>query len=86
MSNILTIPGIIPAVNPMEPCEVLVNKLRELLAQAESGEIVGMAAGFMHGDGQSHWVVAGRVGAYSMLGALRMAEHDLVQLTRDLNG
>lgn len=85
MSNVLTIPGIIPAVNPREPNEVLVNTLRELLERAESGEIVGMAAGFMHGDGQSHWTVAGAVGAFSLIGALRMAEHDLIQVTRSLD-
>lgn len=83
-SNILTIPGVIPAVNPMKPNETLVRVLEEKLAQAKSGEIVGIAGGFMHGDGMSTWTVAGEIGALSLIGALRVAEDELIRVTREL--
>lgn len=79
MSNVLTIPGIQPAVNPMKPNAVLVEYLHGLVAQAEAGEIVGMAASFMHGDGLASWSQVGQVGSFSMLGALRKVEHELIK-------
>lgn len=83
-ATILTMPGIIPAVNPMVPNETLVQAMRETLARAESGELVGMAAAFMHGEGTASWCLAGNVGSFSLLGALKVAEDELMICTRSL--
>lgn len=83
MSNVLTIPGIIPAVNPREPNEALVGVLRQMLIDAEAGEIVGMAVSVMHGDGLAAWKLVGQVGSFSMIGAARMVERKLIQAVDD---
>lgn len=54
-----------------------VAKLRELLEQAENGEIVGITCASLHGDGTASYTIAGMVGPYAMLGAVSMAESEL---------
>lgn len=85
MSNVLTIPGIVPAVNPREPNEALIGVLRQMLIDAEAGEIVGMAVSVMHGDGLASWRLVGKIGSFSMIGAVRMVEHKLIQAADDID-
>jgi hypothetical protein len=65
-----------------EPNEVCIDALRAVLEMAESGEIVGVAMVALDKDGLGRWEVAGRVGGYSMLGAMEMARSELVDINR----
>lgn len=58
-----------------------VAELRELLAQAEAGEIVGFVTVTMRADMTASQTIAGMVGGSMMMGQFRIAEHDLLHLT-----
>jgi hypothetical protein len=58
-----------------------VAELRELLAQAEAGEIVGFVTVTMRADMTASQTIAGMVGGSMMVGQLRIAETDLIALT-----
>lgn len=66
-----------------EPNETCIAALRDLLARAEAGEIIGIAMASLEKDGKSGFVVAGHVGGYSMIGALEMARAELIEVARD---
>lgn len=65
-----------------EPNAGCVTKLRELLAQAEAGEITGIACAALHGDNTASYSIAGLVGPYSLLGATEMAQVELTDLMK----
>lgn len=61
------------------PC---VNVLRDLLERAEAGEVIGVGISALHHDGDASYYVCGRVGGFSMVGALDMVRADLVEINR----
>lgn len=66
-----------------EPNETCIEVLREWLAMAEAGEVVGVVmAGLCH-DRMTRYQVAGTVGGYGLIGAVEMAKADLVEVVRD---
>lgn len=68
---------------PGEPNQQAIDTLTELLEMAKSGEIVGVAASVMHFDSLSSFRVSGRVGGYSMLGALSVIERVLIDINEE---
>lgn len=62
---------------------ICVEALETLLEQARAGEIVGIGATMLHRDNQVSWRVAGVVGGFGMLGALRLIEQDLLEIQRE---
>ncbi|WP_454917436.1 hypothetical protein [Xanthobacter sediminis] len=81
MSNVVAIRGG-PTGQP-EPNPTCIATLEEWLERARSGEIVGVALAALHHDGVGSYAVGGRVGGYSMLGALEMACAELVKVNSD---
>jgi hypothetical protein len=75
---------LVPPAAPEAPyvSEILVETLRELLEAAEQGEIVGMLAVPLHKDHTASYTVIGRVGGYSMQGAVEVAKDHLIDLNR----
>jgi hypothetical protein len=65
-----------------EPVQSCVNTLRKVFEQAEAGEVVGVALVCLYRDGAGGYHVAGRVGGYSMLGAMEAARADLLDVVR----
>lgn len=63
-----------------EPHEGLVELLEEMLASARSGQIVGAACAFLNHDGAAVYHIIGRVGGFSMQGALDCARHELLRV------
>lgn len=62
--------------------EIAVAALEELLEKARSGEIVGIAVAALHYDGCGSFQLAGRVGGYSMLGALDEAHSRVMEIVK----
>lgn len=60
--------------------ETCVELLEELLAQALSGEIVGVAAVSLHFNSGTSWSVAGTVGGYGMVGACERVKLELMDV------
>lgn len=58
----------------MQPCDVTISTLEDLLAQARTGEIIGVVAATQHHDNLSSYRVSGLVGSYSILGAIDHAK------------
>ena len=56
----------------------VVGELEALLEKAKSGEVVSVVAAFTYHDGSGGFSISGLVGSYSMLGALRVAENDVL--------
>lgn len=81
MADVVSIHGG-PTGQP-EPSPTCIQVLEEWLEKARSGEIVGVAiAGLCH-DSCGCYALAGKVGGYSMLGAVDMAKADLLTVLRD---
>ncbi len=72
--------GSLLAPTPNEGC---VRYLRDLLAKAESGEVVGLVCATLHGDGLSGHTIAGMIGPNTLLGAVEMAKADLMDRMRE---
>ena len=66
-----------------EPNATCIEALREWLAMAEAGEIVGVAIAGLCADHMSRYAVAGKVGGYGLIGAVEMAKADLLEVVRD---
>jgi len=66
-----------------ERSEACVATLRRYLEMAEAGEISGVALVGLYHDGAACWHLGGRVGGYSMLGALEMVRSDLVEVNKE---
>lgn len=71
-----------PVLMP-EPNAGCIAYLRDLLAKAESGEVVGFVCATLHGDGLSGHTIAGMIGPNTLLGAVEMAKADLMDRMRD---
>lgn len=65
-----------------EPNPKVIAELEGILEKARSGEITGIAAVSMHADQCVSYVIVGRAGSFSMVGALEQAKADLVEVTR----
>jgi hypothetical protein len=59
------------------PNEICVATLEEALAQARAGGIVGVALARLHNDGCGSFSLSGKVGGYSMLGAVCRLQDEL---------
>lgn len=66
------------AAQPLEPNASCIVCLEHWLELAKSGALVGMAFVGLHHDYSVGYALAGQVGGFTMLGALRMVEQDLV--------
>jgi hypothetical protein len=80
MANVVGLFGDVPSGEPVDSC---VECLRDLLAQAESGELVGIAYGAVSRNGQGQNGIGGMIGGYSMVGALEMAKAELIELMQE---
>ena len=84
MSEVIPISDDIEIPGQMgEPVPTCVKELERLLEAAKAGEIVGIAVGLQFRDGMGSYSIAGRVGAYSLLGAMLKAQHALLVVTDD---
>ena len=68
---------------PREPSPVCVAELERLLAAAKVGEIVGVVATVQHHDGFSAYSIAGKIGSYSLIGAMTAGLHRLLRLDEE---
>ena len=59
------------------PHEGCVKALRELLARAEAGEVVGIVCASLHSDNLASYTLAGLIGPYSLNGAIDLAHDEL---------
>ena len=66
-----------------EPNAACIETIERWLEQARAGEIVGVALAGLGHDGFSQYSVAGKVGGYSMIGALEVAKAELLDIARD---
>lgn len=73
-------------VNTFEPNEGCIKALREMIEMAEAGEITGIVCARLHGDNLGSYTIAGMAGPYSLLGALDMAQSELRDYMKDLQG
>lgn len=62
-----------------EPSDALVEYLEDLLEQARSGHVVGIAAATVESSGVASYAVVGRVGGFGLSGALACAQHLLCE-------
>jgi hypothetical protein len=69
-------------VGVREPSPALVQELERLLEAARSGEIIGGGFVLLHADATASWVMAGRMGGFSVLGALEMVRAELIETNR----
>ena len=67
-------------VHVREVDEHAVAALEEALQAARSGEVVGVIIARVHYDNLSSYHIAGRMGGYSIIGALEMAKTELIVL------
>lgn len=65
-----------------EPNANCIRALEEWLAMARAGEIVGVSLVGLTFSGGGCWAVAGKVGGFSMLGALEIIRAELVAVER----
>jgi hypothetical protein len=66
-----------------EVIESAVNALEAALEAARSGEVVGVAVAMLDCRGMGSYSVAGRIGGYSVIGALEMAKAEIVAVNWD---
>lgn len=78
-TNVVSVHGG-PVPMAKENSPALIGYLEELLEQAKSGEILGMAAATMYRDRTTAYSVVGVIEGFSMVGALEMAKATLVNL------
>jgi len=74
--NVVALNGGLPQSVP-KVSKAVIDILEDYLEKAKSGEVVAFVGAVQHCDGLSSYSVAGYFGPYSVLGALRRAEHDL---------
>jgi hypothetical protein len=66
-----------------EVIESAVQTLEMALEAAKSGEIVGVAIAMLDCRGMGSYSIAGRIGGYSMIGALEMAKAEIIAVNWD---
>lgn len=67
-----------------EPNDACISTLRKFLEMAEDGEVLGVAIVALDKDACARWAVSGKVGGYSILGALDTAKAELMDINRGL--
>lgn len=65
-----------------QPNPFLIKFLEDQLERARAGEIIGIAGAILDKDKLGEFFTAGRVGGFSMIGALHCAVHDLHRTAR----
>ena len=63
-----------------EPSDTLVGYLEDLLEQARSGHVVGIAGATVEASGVASYTVVGRVGGFGLSGALACAQQVLCEV------
>lgn len=63
-----------------EPSEAVIHRLEELLEQARAGSVVGVAFVGVNQAGDAEYRVVGRVGGFSMQGALDCARQEVLKI------
>lgn len=66
-----------------EVVESAITALEAALDAARSGEVVGIAIAMLDYKGMGSFAMAGRIGGYSMIGALEMAKAELIAVNWD---
>lgn len=66
-----------------EPNQMAIDALEKILAKAHVGEVIGVIITALHHGGLAGWQAGGRVGGYSMLGAIEAAKFDLAEALRE---
>ena len=77
MSNVKSMFGG-PTGEP-EPCQATIDVLEEYLELARSGEVIGIVLAGLHKDRLATFRLGGKLGAYSILGAVEIMKHRLVE-------
>lgn len=70
---------------PGEPVASCVDCLRDLLEQAEAGELIGFAYGAITRNGIGQNGIGGLIGGYAMLGALELAKAELTCIMQEID-
>lgn len=70
---------------PGEPVASCVDCLRDLLEQAEAGELIGFAYGAIARNGNGQNGIGGMIGGYAMLGALELAKAELTCIMQEID-
>jgi hypothetical protein len=70
---------------PGEPVASCVDCLRDLLEQAEAGELIGFAYGAITRNGNGQNGIGGMIGGYAMLGALELAKAELTCIMQEID-
>lgn len=81
MSNVESLFG--GPTGEREVSETAVRVLTDLLEMAKSGEILGVAAAYVHADGSAAFHIGGNVGGFSLVGAVNVALAELVEINRE---
>ena len=66
-----------------EVVESAISALEAALDAARSGEVVGVAIAMLDYKAMGSYAMAGRIGGYSMIGALEMAKAELIAVNWD---
>lgn len=61
-----------------EPNQAVIDHLKELLQEAESGSIQGIVTVQLYSNSCASWNIKGLIGGYSIIGALNVALNDLL--------
>lgn len=72
MTNITSLYGG-PTGQP-EPVQSCIEVLSELLEMAKAGQVIGATVVMLHCDGLASYAIGGRVGGYSLIGAMEAAK------------
>jgi hypothetical protein len=78
--NVVALRGELQPPAACETNERLVTELERLLEAARAGEIVGMAAAYLHRDRSASYSFAGRVGTYGLIGGLECVKGRLLAM------
>ena len=63
--------------------KIAVDMLRDALAKAEAGEIVGVGLAYIYRDGAATWRVGGALDSFSIIGAVECMKADLVKIATE---
>jgi len=67
-----------PIASPGSPNESVVKCLEEILEQARSGEVSGIAVALQHGDGSTSTRLHGYLAHHATMGAVEYLKHRLL--------
>lgn len=69
-----------PVLPETEPSQNLIEFLERTLIEARAARIVGAVLVLRAADNSSTYSIVGRVGGFSMLGALQVAQHEVAAI------